>query len=182
MKLELSVAKKMMEENGGDLDLYNIRLFSLFPKGLKVSGSDIVDVPAAINEGDYFWFDGKTCKTLPEDIDADLVIRKTQVDALPKQRCSEIDTDLRVGSTLYMVGLPLTELPEGLTVPGSLTLEWTKVTSLPQGLRVGNSLWAMGAPLESVAFDLIVHENLDIRYTRILGIPSTVQVFGKIVK
>ena len=182
MKLELSVAEQMMKENGGNLDLFNVRLFALLPKGLKVSGNDIVGVPAVIDQWDYFWIDGKTCKTLPEDIDSDFVIRKTQVVALPKQRCPEIDTDLRVGSTLYMLGLPLTELPEDLTVPGSLTLECTKVTALPQGLRVGNSLWAMGTPLESVAFDLIVHNDIDIRYTRILGITSTVQVFGEIIK
>jgi hypothetical protein len=43
-------------------------------------------------------------------------------------------------NSLDLRGMPITSLPEGLTVGGLLDLEETQITSLPEGLTVGGSL------------------------------------------
>ena len=49
-----------------------------------------------------------------------------------------------ITKAVYLEGINITSLPEGLSVGGSLYLGGTNITSLPEGLSVGGSLYLEG--------------------------------------
>ena len=56
---------------------------------------------------------------------------------------------------LDLNGTPITSLPDGLTVGGSLFLGGTPITSLPDGLTVGGNLYLNGTPLAKLSHEEI---------------------------
>ena len=105
MKLTLEQAEKMMEENGGNLDLSSTQITEL-PSGLTVGGwldlrhTQITELPSGLTVGG--WLD----------------LSSTQITELP--------SDLTVG-WLDLRGTQITELPSDLTV-GWLDLRGTQIT------------------------------------------------------
>jgi hypothetical protein len=78
---------------------------------------------------------------------------------------------LKVGSYLNLRNTPITSLPEGLQVRGSLDLENCKnLTSLPKGLKV-DYLNLRNTPITSLPDDLQVRGYLDLRDTPITSLP-----------
>ena len=69
---------------------------------------------------------------------------------------------ISVGGSLDLENTQITALPEGLSVGGSLDLRGTQITALPEGLSVGG--------------------YLDLRGTQITALPEGLSVGGKIFK
>ena len=78
--------------------------------------------------------------------------------------------------SLDLCGTPVTSLPEGLTVGGSLYLRNTPVTSLPEGLTVGDWLDLCGTPITSLPEGLTVGGSLDLCGTPITSLPEGLTV------
>ena len=135
MKLTLEDAKRMMEENGGSLDLRDTSITAL-PEGLVVggsldlSGTQITALPEGLTVGRY------------------LDLRRTPITALPE--------GLKVGGSLYLEDTQITALPEGLAVGGYLDLRYTPITALPEGLAVGGSLDLRDTSITALPEDLKV--------------------------
>jgi hypothetical protein len=72
-------------------------------------------------------------------------------------------------SCLHRSGImEITELPDGLTVGGTLDLAETSVTSLPKGLKVGNRLNLRGTLNTKLPDDLEVGGSIEINYCETL--------------
>jgi len=71
--------------------------------------------------------------------------------------------------SLYLEGTQITSLPDGLTVGGSLDLRGTQITSLPDGLTVGGSLCLEGTQITSLPDGLTVGRSLYLEGTQITG-------------
>jgi hypothetical protein len=70
------------------------------------------------------------------------------------------DGALHVGGSLDLQGTQITALPDGLHVGGSLYLQGTQITALPDGLRVGGSLDLQGTQITALPDGLRVEEVL----------------------
>ena len=116
MKLTIEEAKRMMEENAGNLDLKSTK-YSELPEGLTISG--------------YLDLSGTQIASLPDGLTVGgwLDLSYTQIASLPD--------GLTVGGWLDLSHTQITSLPDGLTVGGWLNLSHTQITSLPDGLTVG---------------------------------------------
>ena len=79
---------------------------------------------------------------------------------------------------LDLAETPITSLPEGLTVGGSLVLSDTPITSLPKGLKVGGDLDLSDTPITSLPEGLKVGGDLDLSYTPITSLPEGLKVGG----
>ena len=151
MKLTLEDAKRMMEKNGGSLDLSDTPITAL-PEGLTVGGyldlrdTSITALPEGLIVGGY------------------LDLRRTPITALPE--------GLTVGDNLYLSGTQITALPEGLTVGGNLDLRYTPITALPEGLVVGGNLYLSGTQITALPEGLTVGGYLDLRRTPITALPE----------
>ena len=155
MKLTLEDAKRMMEENGGNLYLSGTPITAL-PEGLAVGGYlDLRDTPIT---------------ALPEGLTVGgyLDLRRTPITALPE--------GLTVGGYLDLSGTQITALPEGLTVGGSLDLEDTQITALPEGLTVGGWLDLRYTPITALPEGLVVGGNLYLNGTPITALPEELKV------
>ena len=104
--LTLEQAQKMMEQNGGNLDLSYTPITAL-PEGLTVGGS--------------LYLSGTPITALPEELTVGgwLNLSNTQITTLPE--------GLTVGGWLDLSNTPITALPEGLKVGGWLYLSGTNV-------------------------------------------------------
>ena len=126
MKITLEQAEKMVQENGGYLDLRNTQITEL-PEGLTVggslylSGTQITELPEGLTVGGSLYLSGTQITELPEGLTVGgwLDLRNTQITELPE--------GLTVGGDLYLSGTQITELPEGLTVGGYLYLSNTQI-------------------------------------------------------
>ena len=83
---------------------------------------------------------------------------------------SEGDLDLR--------DTPITSLPDGLKVRGSLFIGNTKITSLPDNLQVGGYLSLINTPITSLPDNLKVGGGLLLNNTKITSLPDNLQVGG----
>ena len=79
---------------------------------------------------------------------------------------------------LDLRGTPITSLPDGLTVGGSLWLNSTPIISLPDGLTVGGSLWLNSTPIISLPDGLTVGGSLWLNSTPITSLPDGLTVGG----
>ena len=82
------------------------------------------------------------------------------------------------GGSLYLEGTGITSLPEGLTVGGSLDLRGTGITSLPEGLTVGGYLDLEGTGITSLPEGLTVGGSLYLEGTGITSLPEGLTVGG----
>ena len=71
-----------------------------------------------------------------------------------KIKLEEKDGKLHYGGSLYLQGTQITSLPDNLTVGGSLYLRGTQITSLPDNLTVGGSLDLQGTQITSLPDNL----------------------------
>ena len=83
-----------------------------------------------------------------------------------------------MGGSLYLEGTGITSLPDNLTVGGSLYLEGTGITSLPDNLTVGGFLDLRGTGITSLPDNLTVGGFLDLRGTGITSLPDNLTVGG----
>ena len=72
---------------------------------------------------------------------------------------------LKVGGSLYLRGSKITSLPVGLKIGGSLDLRYSEITSLPKDLEVGGYLDLDGSKITSLPRDLKVGATLFISRT-----------------
>ena len=157
--LTLEQAQKMMEQNGGNLDLSYTPITTL-PEGLTVGGSlDLSNTPITV---------------LPEGltIGGSLYLNGTPITTLPE--------GLTVGDALFLSSTPITTLPEGLKVGGLLDLRCTQITTLPEGLTVGDSLYLNGTPITALPEELTVGGWLDLSNTPITALPEGLTVGGSL--
>nr|DAX63369.1 MAG TPA: leucine-rich repeat protein [Caudoviricetes sp.] len=149
--LTLEQAKKMMEQNGGNLNLSHTPITAL-PEGLTVGGwldlshTQITALPEGLTVGGSLYLSGTPITALPEGltVGGSLDLSYTPITALPE--------GLTVGGWLYLRGTPITALPEGLTVGGWLDLSHTPITALPEGLTVGGELFLNGTNVKKTEY------------------------------
>ena len=80
------------------------------------------------------------------------------------------------GGSLYLQGTAITSLPDNLVVGGSLDLEGTAITSLPDNLVVGGWLDLQGTAITSLPDNLVVGGLLDLEGTAITSLPDNLVV------
>lgn len=155
MKLTLEKAQKIMERNGGNLDLKWKQVESL-PDNLIVQGD--LDVYNC------------SIRSLPKGlvVYGSLNISKTLIEELPE--------DLIVGKNVEANNTPLRKLPGNFVVPGYLDVTCTPLKILSDNLVVGNSLYLQKTNLEELPAGLVVGQSLDIRKTLITTLPEDVIV------
>ena len=73
----------------------------------------------------------------------------------------------RSGGSLYLEGTQITALPDNLTVGGSLYLEGTQITALPDNLTVGGDLDLEGTQITALPDNLTVGGDLYLEGTQI---------------
>jgi len=119
MKISIETAKRIIDENGGSLDL---------------SGTGITVLPDNLTVGGWLNLSGTGITALPDNLTVGrgLNLRGTGITALPD--------NLTVGGWLDLSGTGITALPDNLTVGGSLDLSGTGITALPDNLTVGGWL------------------------------------------
>ena len=83
-----------------------------------------------------------------------------------------VEIDGEKGKVKRAAVLLRNQLPDGLSVGGSLNLENTQITSLPDGLSVGGSLDLENTQITSLPDGLSVGGFLDLRGTQITSLPD----------
>ena len=83
-----------------------------------------------------------------------------------------------IPGSLYLENTQITSLPDNLTVGGYLNLENTQITSLPDNLTVGTSLYLRGTQITSLRDNLTVGASLDLENTQITSLPDNLTVGG----
>jgi hypothetical protein len=103
----------------------------------------------------------------------DLDLRETPITSLPE--------GLKVGGSLYLDDTPITNLPKGLIVDGYLSLYNTRrITSLPEGLIVGGNLNLINSSITNLPEVLIVGGDLDLYRSNITKLPRELTVGGNL--
>ncbi|MGA8121099.1 hypothetical protein [Rouxiella badensis] len=99
---------------------------------------------------------------------------KELIDILNRKRIDfTIDGDkISVGGSLYLEGTGITALPDNLSVGGYLDLEGTGITALPDNLSVGGSLYLRGTGITALPDNLSVGGYLDLRGSSITALPD----------
>ena len=67
---------------------------------------------------------------------------------------------------------------EDLNIKGNLNLEFTTVTSLPNGMRVEGKLWLLGSEINSLPEGLYVKDSFNLSHTNIELLPDNLYVGG----
>ncbi|MBQ7913748.1 MAG: hypothetical protein IJ308_08450 [Clostridia bacterium] len=171
--------EKMMEENGGSLDLRDTQITAL-PDNLTVggslalSGTQITALPDNLTVGGSLYLRGTQITALPNNltVGGSLDLRDTQITALPD--------NLTVGGWLDLRGTQITALPNNLTVGGSLDLIGTQITALPDNLTVGGSLDLRDTQITALPDNLTVGGWLDLSGTQITALPNNLTVGGSL--
>ena len=134
MKLTMEEAKRLMQENDGNLDLRETKVTEL-PDNLTVRG----------------WLDlsGTGITTLPNNLTVKnyLDLRYTKITELPN--------DLTVGG-LELSGTGIRNLPDNLTVGGGLDISDTGIADLPNNLTVAVGLDLTGTDIATLPDNLKV--------------------------
>jgi len=112
--------------------------------------------------------------TTPDELNVkNLDLSNTPITSLPQ--------GLKVGGSLNLWKTKITSLPQGLKVEGFLDLTNTPITSLPQGLQVGGTLNLISCKnLTSLPQGLQVREHLYLRNTLITSLPQDLKVEGSL--
>jgi hypothetical protein len=97
---------------------------------------------------------------------------------LGKYTLTKTDTSYEYGGSLYLEGTAITSLPDNLTVGGYLYLEGTAITSLPDNLTVGGYLYLTGTAITSLPDNLTVGGYLYLEGTAITSLPDNLTVGG----
>ena len=84
------------------------------------------------------------------------------------------------GGSLYLEDTQITALPEGLTVGGDLDLNGTQITALPEGLTVGGSLDLRDTSITALPEGLTVGGDLYLSHTPITALPEGLTVGGNL--
>jgi hypothetical protein len=98
-----------------------------------------------------------------------------------KGEWEKIGNSLVIKGSLLLNYTPITSLPDNLKVEGFLLLWNTKVTSLPNNLKVGGDLDLEGTKITSLPNNLQVGGNLNLHYTPITSLPDDLKVGGNIM-
>jgi hypothetical protein len=69
---------------------------------------------------------------------------------------------------------------EELNIKGDLDLEFSKITSLPEGLEVGGNLYLYESKIESLPEGLKVGGFLDLGHSNITSLPKGLKVRGRL--
>jgi len=93
---------------------------------------------------------------------------------LTEQKISftQLPDNLSVGGSLDLDGTGITQLPDNLSVGGSLDLRGTGITQLPDNLSVGGSLYLRGTGITQLPDNLSVGGSLYLRGTGITQLPD----------
>ena len=92
------------------------------------------------------------------------------------------ECNITVGGSLNLERTAITELPDNLTVGGSLNLERTAITELPDNLTIRGFLDLNGTAITELPDNLTVGESLYLRGTAITELPKSLKVKGTIYK
>lgn len=95
-----------------------------------------------------------------------------------------MDTDILIDAMCQprrLTACPITELPDSLTVGGSLLLCGTQITKLPNNLIVGGSLDLSDTPLTELPEGLVIGGYLDLSGTQIKALPKDLAIGGRVV-
>ena len=159
MNLTLKVAKKLMEESGGNLNLRCTDITSL-PENLIVNG--------------YLDLSYTGIKKLPENltVNGSLYLNRTSISSLPE--------NLTVGGSLNLSHTDIKRLPDSLIVGGYLDLNNTPIESLPDNLTVGGVLELRETLISSLPNNLTVGGWLDLSYTGVTKLPDSLTVGGSL--
>ena len=85
---------------------------------------------------------------------------------------------LKVQGTLNLIGSTILSLPKNLEVQEDLALSYTDITSLPQGLRVGGGAYFDNTKIESIPADFKAGTFVDLGRTKITSLPAGLQFIG----
>ena len=91
------------------------------------------------------------------------------------------DGTLNYNGSLDLEGTGITALPDNLTVGGSLYISGTGITSLPDNLTVGGSLYISGTGITSLPDNLIVGGSLYLAGTGITNTKKINRILPKIL-
>ena len=86
----------------------------------------------------------------------------------------------QIGGSLYLSGMKITSLPEGLTCGGDLDLSNTPIKALPEGLTVGGWLDLSGTQITALPEGLTVGGSLYLSGTQITALPEGLTVGGSL--
>jgi len=90
-----------------------------------------------------------------------------------------IEGDLNVKGSLDLDNTKITSLPEGLKVGGDLVLHHLNITSLPEGLKVGGTLFLPSTKITSLPEGLEVGGDLHLSHCKQLtSLPEGLKVGG----
>jgi hypothetical protein len=89
-------------------------------------------------------------------------------------RITNLPDGLTVSGSLDLRGAAITVLPDGLTVCGSLFLTGTSIISLPAGLTVSQNLYLRDTDITILPDGLTVGKYLDLRGTNVAALPSSI--------
>ena len=146
MKLTMEEAKRLMQENDGNLDLRETKVTEL-PDNLTVRG----------------WLDlsGTGITTLPNNLTVKnyLDLRYTKITELPN--------DLTVGG-LELSGTGIRNLPDNLTVGGGLDISDTGIADLPNNLTVAVGLDLTGTDIVKLPDSLKAGSKIYDRNSKII--------------
>lgn len=179
MELTLAECNKMMEENGGNLDLSDSEVTSL-PVGLTVKGdlylsrTNVTSLPKGLKvEGELDLFSARIEK-MPDNLTVGgcLDLKYTPIKKLPD--------NLVVGGFLDLSNTPITSIPTTLVVGGSIYLCRTAITSLPDNFVACRCLDLSNTPIKSLPNNLVVGGWIDLNGTPIKSLPTSLMVGGNI--
>lgn len=94
------------------------------------------------------------------------------------EQYAELPDGLTVDGSLNISGTKIKDLPKGLTVGGSLYMNRTKIKELPEGLTVGGGLYMNGTGITELPEGLVFKGDLDISETKIWKLPEGLTVGG----
>ena len=112
------------------------------------------------------------CSPLKRNFEESLDLRDTQITELPE--------GLTVVGSLYLSYTKITELPEGLKVGGDLDLRDTQITELPEGLKVSGDLDLRDTKITELPEDLVIGGSLYLGGTQITELPKGLKVGGSL--
>ncbi len=160
---------------GGNLCLGSLSIF--LQEGLTVSGdldlrrTPITRLPAGLTVGGDLNLTRTSITHLPERlvVHGNLLLTGSSARSWPAGT---------MGGMNYFGPTPITQLPRGLVVDGSLYLGHTRIAQLPEGFKVGGSLSLRRTPIAHLPEGLMVGRRLDLRETAITRLPAGLTVGG----
>jgi len=100
----------------------------------------------------------------------------------PSEYTIDNDMNITVKGSLMLQGTQITELPDNLSVGGTLYLRDTPISKLPDNLSIGGDLDLRGTPITELPDNLKVEGSLDLVGTQITKLPDNLRVGETIYK